>query len=442
MGAQAVSSTERGELLGTATYTYPVAPCPEPDGWTPPPVSESYMALSDNFVHNGITGSVTVFELEQLTRTVVLRECDPSTGRRVQIRQPDNTVIRVEEAYADKITVWCGAGLVCTWNGGDVKVEGNWSWSESTRSAVPDEVPYESPDQSEIGAAPLDRGRVGRISDHNAQRAHSFTEPAVPHCGGRFGDPNEVDYRARGYEGSPIDNNAPTTLDPTGVLDDVDYYYGQMALYYSPYPDSSVFSDTAPTRCVLSWDPEFICRGVAQARHARNSRRIVEGYAFPPASAWSGSDVKVGDVLRPVRPVLLHCRDLNDFTVTLNGRDCEYTTSIFEYSEESYQSLPRITAPRDSRAPVYVAPTPQQIERCAGDNNCIDALYVRAYNRHERAAEHWDAMWEAFHQEVDRLAQTGQPYWVCLHTEDWLKRVRGEDGYLLHLDTPDRCEIH
>ncbi len=118
----------------------------------------------------------------------------------------------------------------------------------------------------------------------------------------------------------------------------------------------------------------------------------------------------------------------------LRGKTCYVNSGAHEYatadSEDADRPLPSLTMPRESDAPDFGAPTQQQIESCGFDTGCVDALIVAAGNAYNRAAELWDARMLRFWQELDRQQAANERVWVCMHEEDWLKRLSGEDRHM------------
>ncbi len=487
-GAQTPAADERGAQLGSATWTFDYD---DPND-TPP---EDYQALADNFNYNGRTGSVTIFESEDLTRMVDDPNGDP-----------------YEEVYANKITVWCHAKWVCTWNGKDLSEDGIFT-AELLVSTVPDEVPYEAPDQSEIDAAPLSVGTVDPISDDN-RNVQQYSYPAWTQCG------EDISYKTHGdkevtsepdllewallfsyYESDVpwIMAGGPTlTAEQDRVwkkwLNDRSSLTSDEAAIFREIPGRSDLEERqGPTQCLLTTSQQFTsrtCPGVdvpqtwprniqQVQRCIRESRpsysgdatvfytplvKVGENWVIGTSAQIEGADADdvyrradagkpVADVLPLVKPVIYYCAldgdELRDRTCYRNivsqvhaAGTTKTNRSLSEYQDgaETDGSLPSLTAPRESGFPKYEMPAEQDIVNCGFDAGCVDALYVKAYNDFERAAELWDAQQQRFQQEIDKRIEAGESFWVCMDIQDWQKRVSGETG-LERILTPDRCYL-
>ena len=505
-GAQTPAADERGAQLGSATWTFD-----DDDPNDMPP--EDYQALADNFNYNGRTGSVTIFESEDLTRMVDDPNGDP-----------------YEEVYANKITVWCHAKWVCTWNGEDVSVDGNFT-AELLVSTVPDEVPYEAPDQSEIDAAPLSVGTVDPISDDN-RNTPQYSYPAWTTCGERtthFGGANTRlgkttrERRDKSSESDPLEwallqlyyvpDGGGVSITPSlpslsltpeqdrvwkKWLNDRSSLTSDETAIFRKIPGRSDFeARQGPTRCVLPpessdantpvpYVPLIRKAGEQIWREASTSFSTINYYYYDtsdrkydsgrpqqeqlmtPADSKAAAEARgdqnyfdeayrsadagkpVADVLPLTKPVIYYCtsedHELRDKTCYRNivsqGHAEGTGRSLSEYQDgaETDGSLPSLTAPRESGFPKYEMPAEQDIVNCGFDAGCVDALYVKAYNDFERAAELWDAQQQRFQQEIDKRIEAGESFWVCMDSQDWQKRVSGETGLDRRL-TPDRCYL-
>ncbi len=443
-GAQTPAADERGTQLGSATWTFDYD---DPND-TPP---EDYQALADNFHYNGRTGSVTIFESEDLTRTVNDPNGDP-----------------YEEVYANKITVWCHAKWVCTWNGKDVSEDGIFT-AELLVSTVPDEVPYEAPDQSEIDAAPLSVGTVDPISDDN-RNVQQYSYPAWTQCG------EDIGQNA---------NNVGRSSEPDLLEWALLFRYYESDVPWIMAGGPNLDERQGPTQCLLVTSQQVTnrtCPGVPALsqnvrRCIREARPSYSGDAtvfYTPLvkinNAWvtgtsdqieaadagdvyrrADLDKPVADVLPLVKPVIYYCAhddELRDRTCYRNiesqvhGVDKSNVRSVseYDYGSDTDGSLPSLTAPRESGFPKYEMPAEQDIVNCGFDAGCVDALYVKAYNDFERAAELWDAQQQRFQQEIDRRIEAGESFWVCMDIQDWQKRVSGEIGIGRRF-APDRCYL-
>ncbi len=394
-GAQDIPPDERGKQIGTATWTFDYD---DPDNAPP----ADYQALVDNFDYHGATSGVTILETEELTRTA---------------RYDDGT--NYEEVYAARITVWCHAAWVCTWNGGDVSVEGNFT-VELAASPVPEEVPYEAPDESEIDAASLARGTVRRNPAPNEQ---FFTYPAPAHCG-----------QLRDNIGQP---------DTEGSSQSSALEWALLSNYYRPDVSwiTTAFKkgdEPLVSKCLLNVSETYdgvefpnlytpLVRVNSQWR-LPTGRESVFAFDADDVYRLRDNDKPVADVLPLEKTPIYYCPQGE-----LRGKTCEeeYEGGANEYSsrkggDSESSSLPSLTAPRESDAPVYVPPTQQQIERCGFDDGCVDALFVSASNAFNRAAERYDAQLARFWQEVEKRARAGESFWVCIPRDDWLKRLSDE----------------
>ncbi len=509
-GAQTPAADERGTQLGSATWTFDYD---DPND-TPP---EDYQALADNFHYNGRTGSVTIFESEDLTRTVNDPNGDP-----------------YEEVYANKITVWCHAKWVCTWNGKDVSEDGNFT-AELLVSTVPDEVPYEAPDQSEIDAAPLSVGTVDPISDDN-RNTPQYSYPAWTTCGEHtthFGGANtrlgEVTRKRRdkSSESDPLEwallqlyyvpDGVGVSITPSLPLNPEQNRVWQKFINANAdidmltEPEKTILNNVlnilrtipgrsdfearqGPTRCVLPPESSYANTPVPYVplirkageqiwREASTSHSTINYYYYDtsdrkydsgrprqeqlmtPADSKAAAEARddenyfdeayrsadagkpVADVLPLVKPVIYYCAhdddELRDKTCYRNIESQVHlvrSVSEYEYGSDTDGSLPSLTAPRESGFPKYEMPAEQDIVNCGFDAGCVDALYVKAYNDFERAAELWDAQQQRFQQEIDRRIEAGESFWVCMDIQDWQKRVSGETGIERRF-TPDRCYL-
>ena len=382
---------------------------------------------------DGRYNHATITEVEILTRTVPLQEC--IDGKLVTALQPDNTVITVEEQYAEKISVWCVAELVCTWNGGDVSVTGNFTWSEAPLTSVPDEVPYEAPDQTEIDAAQLTTGTVDRISD---LPSHQDSYPAWTQCGedigqnafnvGRSSEPDHLEWALLfHYYRSDVDwwvtANPETREDriavnPTKCLLNVSSSHN--GVEYPNFYSAMIRKTSSGT--LREWAPT----------HLSNFADLDPADVYLPDKHGE----PVADVLPAVKSVIYYCLHEHELRDKICYLKPQHQVEEYSYTDNAPdRSLLSLEAPPESEAPKYVEPTEQQLEGCGFDIGCKDALYVQAYNNFERAAERWDARQERFQQEIDRRIIFGETFWVCLPREDWLTRpssTRGSRCYLIN----------
>jgi len=427
-GAQDIPPGERGKQIGTATWNFDYD---DPDDAPP----ADYQALVDNFDYHGATSGVTILETEELTRTA---------------RYDDGT--NYEEVYAARITVWCHAAWVCTWNGGDVSVEGNFT-VELAASPVPEEVPYEAPDEDKIDAASLTRGTVRRNPATNPQY---YTYPAPAHCGQLRSNDGQPDtegtsqssalewellsyyYRPdvtwvnvrweRGDE--PLVSSC--LLNASETYDGVEFTNLYIPLVRADVPVGNFGRTRSEWRLhkVRMGSPFNVFQLFNKELSAYDS-----GDVYSPRGARYGHMDKpitpVADVLPRVKTPIYYCPQGE-----LRGKTCyEKLEGVNEYSSyssvdedvvNSERSLPSLTAPRESDAPVYVPPTQQQIERCGFDDGCLDALFVSSSNAFNRAAERYDAQLARFWQEVEKRARAGESFWMCIPRDDWLKRLSDE----------------
>ncbi len=520
--------SERGERLATETWTYPVAPCPLPDSYTEPNPLPEYMALASTFGNGNVTSGIVEVEVEQLTRSnQPLREC--VNGSLVVQRHADNSVIRVDEVYGERITVWCLSRWSCTWDGT------SFSYERAPLTTVPEEVPYVAPDQNVIDAAPLSRGTVGRISDRN-RNVRQYSYPAWTTCGEHtrhFGGANTRlgkttrERRDKSSESDPLEwallqlyyvpDGGGVSITPSLSLTPEQNRVWQKFISANgridslTEPEKTILNNVrnilgttpgrsdfearqGPTRCVLPpessdantpvpYVPLIRKAGEQIWREASTSFSTINYYYYDtsdrkydsgrprqeqlmtPADSKAAAEARgdqnyfdeayrsadagkpVADVLPLVKPVIYYCaldgdelRDrtcYRDIASQVHSDVNNRFLSEYEYGAETDGSLPSLTAPRESGFPKYERPAEQDIGNCGSDAGCVDALYVKAYNDFERAAERWDAQQQRFQQEIDKRIEAGESFWVCMDRQDWQKRVSGLNRRL----TPDRCYL-
>ncbi|MCY3561439.1 MAG: hypothetical protein OXH20_09775 [bacterium] len=328
-----------GKVIATATWNFG-AGGPEPGEEAP----KRYQDIVDNFFMVGATVAFTTTVIEDITN---------SRG----------------EITGNRITVRCNPDLICRWNGGDVRVEGNFT-EESKDHGLPDRVDYVDP--ADLDSDALDSKDRERVEREIARA------------------PNPVGTVQANPKGRTVTDYA----DPLR-------HCGQ---YGISLPSGS--SSLGHLRPSLNFTEEDIA-------HLRE-HYVEDDSDNPTECVLREPHAEASEGLPATRPLIETC----PVGYMWRGSRCVQDSLANEYNHAPASRAPSITAP-ESSLPEYEPPTQQQVDRCDGDRFCLDRLHINALNAYDREMERYAARWARYDQELAELETSGAPFWQCIPYDEW-----------------------
>ena len=393
-----------GKVIATATWNFGAGGA-EP-GEEPP---KRYQDIVDNFFMVGATVAFTTTVIEDITN---------SRG----------------EITGNRITVRCNPDLICRWNGGDVRVAGNFT-EESKDHGLPDRVYFEDPDDTEVARAPNPVGTVqANPRARTVDRPPNEDEPQVLlHCGMHDLIPTDWDD----YPGTFTTDEGDPSPSRLTMLQFEEFRRNYTEVYAETDKEINKLADRGePIGCRLLDERGGIklewVDGDGDGIRQLSELQVVKG----TVNGIENSDVYFD--MPATRPLLQSCPDGYQW----KGRECVTPKSNAEYAPTSADTRhPSITTP-ESSLPEYEPPTDQQIDRCDGNRFCLDRLHINAQNAYDRELERYAAKWARYDQELEKLETSGEPFWKCIPFDEWEETVKGDFNshtsrcHLVHLPAP------
>ncbi|MDE0670019.1 MAG: hypothetical protein OXI48_13485, partial [bacterium] len=391
-----------GKVIATATWNFG-AGGPEP-GEEPP---QRYQDIADNFFMVGATVAFTTTVIEDITN---------SRG----------------EITGNRITVRCNPDLICRWNGGDVRVEGNFT-EESKDHGLPERVEYVDPadlDSDDLDSKDRERvereiarapNPVGTVQANPRARTVDRTpdgkiDQVLLHCGMHDLEPTDRENYPTDWT-TIVGDPSPSRLT---VLQFEEFRRSYTEVYAENDNTISTLADRgAPIGCKLidergAVKVEWVDIDNDGVRNISELKTVTE--------STPGGTLPVFVNAPATRPLLQSC----PYGFQWKGRECVIPKTNAEYAPSSTETRhPSITSPEQS-LPAYEPPTQQQIDRCEGDRFCLDRLHINAANEYDRELERYSAKWARYEKELDKLEASGEPFWSCIPFDEWEEAVQGD----------------